>query len=83
MVGIKRAAVRSEGAPESLCSRMVADALAMEQMTPALGWKMGYVYLALPLAGIFMVLFTVENLIETLATPAGGLVEPDAAGEVE
>ena len=63
--------------------RMVADALAMEQMTPALGWKMGYVYLALPLAGIFMVLFTVENLIETLATPAGGLVEPDAAGEVE
>lgn len=46
--------------------RMVTDALAMEQMTPALGWKMGHVYLALPLAGIFMVLFTIENLIETI-----------------
>jgi TRAP-type C4-dicarboxylate transport system permease small subunit len=47
--------------------RVVADALAMEQTTPALGWKMGHVYLALPIAGIFMVLYTIENLIETLA----------------
>ncbi len=46
--------------------RVVADALAMEQMTPALGLKMGHVYLALPIAGIFMVIYTVENLIETL-----------------
>ncbi len=52
--------------------RVVADALAMEQMTPALGWKMGYVYLALPVAGIFMVLYTIENLIETVAAPAAG-----------
>lgn len=51
-------------------SRVVFDALAMEQMTPALGWKMGHVYLALPVAGIFMVIYTVENLIETLAVPA-------------
>lgn len=64
-------------------SRVVADALAMEQMTPALGWKMGHVYLALPIAGVFMVLFTVENLIETLTTPAVELHEPDPAGEVE
>lgn len=47
-------------------SRVVSDALAMEQMTPALGWKMGHVYLALPVAGLFMVLYTVENLIETV-----------------
>ncbi|MDF7800989.1 TRAP transporter small permease [Pontiellaceae bacterium B1224] len=47
--------------------RVVFDALAMEQMTPALGWKMGHVYLALPIAGIFMVLYTVENLVETLS----------------
>lgn len=47
--------------------RVVADALSMEQMTPALGWKMGYVYLALPISGLFMILYTVENLIETLA----------------
>lgn len=49
--------------------RMVSDALLMEQMTPALGWKMGYVYLALPISGIFMVLYTVENLIETIFSP--------------
>lgn len=47
--------------------RVVYDALLLEQMTPALGWKMGYVYLALPVAGCFMTLFTIENLIETLA----------------
>ncbi|MEN8254843.1 MAG: TRAP transporter small permease [Verrucomicrobiota bacterium] len=58
-------------------SRLVADALAMEQMTPALGWKMGHVYLALPIAGIFMLLFTLENLVETLATPAADLHEAE------
>ena len=63
--------------------RIVADALAMDQMTPALGWKMGHVYLALPIAGIFMVLFTVENLIETWATPVGELNEADGVGKVE
>jgi len=55
--------------------RVVADTLAMEQTTPALGWQMGYVYLALPISGIFMVLYTIENLIETLFTPAGELCE--------
>ena len=63
--------------------RVVMDALAMEQTTPALGWKMGYVYLALPISGVFMILFTLENLIETLATPAPALHEADAAEEVE
>ena len=48
--------------------RVVLDALAMEQMTPALGWKMGHVYLALPIAGIFMVIYTIENLVETLCS---------------
>jgi len=51
--------------------RVVADALAMEQMTPALGWKMGHVYLALPIAGIFMLIYTAENLIETLCAGNG------------
>lgn len=46
--------------------RLVMDTLAMEQMTPALGWKMGYVYLAIPIAGVFMILFTVEQMLETL-----------------
>ena len=45
---------------------VVRGALAMEQTTPALGWKMGYVYLALPISGFFIVLYTVEHLMETL-----------------
>ena len=53
--------------------RVVSDALAMEQMTPALGWRMGYVYLALPISGVFIVLYTIENLVETIATPADKL----------
>lgn len=52
-------------------SRIVSDALAMEQMTPALGWKMGHVYLALPISGIFMILFTLENLLKTLRGEEG------------
>lgn len=47
---------------------VVRDALAMEQTTPALGLKMGHVYLALPLAGFFMVIFVLENLLEDLAS---------------
>jgi len=62
--------------------RVVADALATEQTTPALGWKMGYVYLALPISGLFMVLFTIENLIETLVLPASELHEAEATEEV-
>jgi TRAP-type C4-dicarboxylate transport system permease small subunit len=45
---------------------VVSEALALEQTTPALGWKMGYVYLALPISGFFVVLYTVDNLVETL-----------------
>lgn len=47
-------------------ARVVIDALTLEQTTPALGWKMGYVYLALPISGLFMMLFTVDNFLETL-----------------
>ncbi|WP_372796054.1 TRAP transporter small permease [Pontiella sp.] len=53
-------------------SRVVADTLTIGQVTPALQWKMGYVYLALPISGIFMVIYTVENLIEVLCGKAGG-----------
>ena len=48
-------------------SRVVAGALEMEQVTPALGWKMGHVYLALPVSGVFMLLFALDNLFESLA----------------
>ena len=50
-------------------SSIVHNALAVQQTTPALGWKMGYVYLALPIAGGFMLIYTLENLLETMLTP--------------
>lgn len=42
--------------------RIVADAFAAEQTTPALGWKMGFVYAAVPIAGIFILLFSLEEM---------------------
>jgi TRAP-type C4-dicarboxylate transport system permease small subunit len=63
--------------------RVVSDALAMEQMTSALRLKMGHVYLALPIAGVFMVLYTMENLVETLVTPASELHESESVSEVD
>ena len=45
---------------------MVVSSFQVEQISPALHIKMGYVYLVLPLAGIFMTIFTLENLVETL-----------------
>jgi TRAP-type C4-dicarboxylate transport system permease small subunit len=62
--------------------RVVSDTLILGQKTSSLSFlKMGHVYLALPIAGVFMVLFAIENLIETLVTPASKLCEPEA--EVE
>jgi TRAP-type C4-dicarboxylate transport system permease small subunit len=44
----------------------------MEQIAPALGpaigLKMGHVYLALPIAGVFIILFSIEQLLESLLT---------------
>ena len=61
--------------------RMVIDALVMEQTTPALGWKMGYIYLALPISGFFIVLFTIENLIEICVVPISELLKGDNGEE--
>ena len=47
--------------------RVASDTLAMEQTTPVLGWKMGHVYLALPISGVFVILYTLESAFETLA----------------
>jgi TRAP-type C4-dicarboxylate transport system permease small subunit len=44
---------------------------------------MGYIYLALPIAGIFMVIYTIENLVETLTTSAAQLQEAESAEEVD
>jgi len=48
--------------------KLVNNTLMMNQTTPALGIKMGYVYLALPISGCFMVLYSVEFLVQTIVS---------------
>jgi TRAP-type C4-dicarboxylate transport system permease small subunit len=50
--------------------RLVSNTLTIGQTTPALGLEMGHVYLAVPIAGVFIILFTIEQLLETLLTNA-------------
>lgn len=44
--------------------RLVADTLASNQLTPVLQWKTGYMYLSVPISGIFFVAFAIEHLLE-------------------
>lgn len=57
--------------------RIVSRTLAVHQTTPALGWERGHVYLALPIAGLFIVLFAVEGFVdEVRKLRDGGEVAP-------
>jgi TRAP-type C4-dicarboxylate transport system permease small subunit len=46
---------------------LVKTTLSLEQKSPALGIEMGYVYLAIPISGTFMVLYSVLELVERAA----------------
>ena len=48
-------------------AQLVNRTLMLGQVSPAMKIKMGYVYLALPLSGFFLVLYSVELLIERIA----------------
>lgn len=47
--------------------KVVADTLLREQLSTALKIPMGYVYLALPISGAFIVLFALEQLLEVIS----------------
>ncbi|MFT4637325.1 MAG: TRAP-type C4-dicarboxylate transport system permease small subunit [Verrucomicrobiales bacterium] len=42
---------------------LVTTTLADGSLSPALGWKLGYVYLAVPLAGVLFALFAIQHAI--------------------
>ena len=46
---------------------LVAGTLQLQQESPALQVKVGYVYLAIPISGFFLVLYSVIALVERLA----------------
>jgi TRAP-type C4-dicarboxylate transport system permease small subunit len=49
--------------------RLVADTLAAGQLTPVLQWKIGYLYMSVPISGVFFVAFAIEHLFEPLVVP--------------
>ena len=49
--------------------RLVADTLASGQLTPVLQWKTGYIYLSVPISGVFFVAFSIEHLLESPVVP--------------
>ncbi len=46
---------------------LVSRTLQAEQLSPALGWKVGYLYLAAPLSGVFFTLFSFEHIYDLFA----------------
>jgi len=51
---------------------LVSSTLKLEQTSPALGVRVGYVYLAVPISGFFLVLYSVIGLVERLAQLSRG-----------
>jgi TRAP-type C4-dicarboxylate transport system permease small subunit len=49
---------------------LVAETLTVGQLTPALGIRMGLVYLAVPLSGLFIILFSLEQMAGLIVTDA-------------
>ncbi|ATC64676.1 transporter [Nibricoccus aquaticus] len=45
-------------------SRLVAETLATNQLTPVLQWRIGYLYSAVPISGFFICAFAIEHLIK-------------------
>ena len=61
--------------------RIVSDAFIAQQTTPALGWKMGYVYAAVPLAGIFILFFALEEMLCPVANETDQEINSVAANK--
>jgi TRAP-type C4-dicarboxylate transport system permease small subunit len=51
---------------------LVTSTLKLKQLSPALGIKVGYVYLAVPISGFFLVLYSVIGLFERVAESIKG-----------
>ena len=63
---------------------LVTTTLQLNQLSPALGVKMGYVYLAVPISGFFLVLYSVIGLVERITRLfKGGPDLPQGAKEIE
>lgn len=48
---------------------LMLDTFESGQTSPALGWKMGYVYLCIPLSGLLIIIYTFDNIIQEIKKP--------------
>lgn len=53
---------------------LVSETLRAEQVTPAMGWKVGYLYSVVPLSGLFIVAFSIEHLLTGRTTASADAV---------
>jgi TRAP-type C4-dicarboxylate transport system permease small subunit len=51
--------------------RLVTVILMNNQISPAMGIKMGYIYLALPISGFFITMYAVEFILEEIRALSG------------
>ncbi len=56
---------------------LVNRTLALKQITPALGIPKGWVYLAVPISGVFTVIFTLSQMLDVIRTNADALAQPE------
>jgi TRAP-type C4-dicarboxylate transport system permease small subunit len=63
-------------------SKMVAVVLMNRQISPALGIQMGYVYLALPISGLFITMYGVEFIVHEIKLLIEGGEETEKEVEV-
>jgi len=63
-------------------SKMVDVVLRNNQVSPALGIRMGYVYLALPISGLFLTMYGVEFIIKEIKLLAAGREEAEEEAPV-
>jgi len=65
-------------------AKLVVSTLKLQQTSPALQVKVGYVYLAVPISGFFLVLYSIIGLVERIADLSrGGGVSQQSQGHVE
>ncbi|MCF3649212.1 TRAP transporter small permease [Synoicihabitans lomoniglobus] len=48
--------------------KLVIETLRSGQVTPAMGWKVGYINVVVPLSGLFIIAFSIEHLISGRTT---------------
>jgi len=56
---------------------LVANTFESGQVSPALNLKRGYVYLAVPISGLFLVLYSVIGFVERITELIKGKIKPE------